>query len=119
MSDCCFTQRVLNTHRNCYSVFVARETAAVSVQAPCTLYNHALVYSVILFEATYVGCMCIYHMHFWQTDHQSVALPLSYPHSPTFLGDIISILNFAQNSSSLAFLFNVADAKEVTALSFM
>ena len=25
----------------------------------CMPYNHALVYSVTLFEATYVGCMCV------------------------------------------------------------
>ena len=26
-----------------------------------TIHNHAAVYSVILFEATYVGCMCVYN----------------------------------------------------------
>ena len=39
---------------------VPRETAAVSAQALCTPCNHALVYSVTSFKATYVGCMCVY-----------------------------------------------------------
>ena len=38
---------------------VPRETAAVSAHVLCTPYNHAPVYSVISFEATYVGCMCV------------------------------------------------------------
>ena len=39
---------------------VPPETAAVSAQVVCAPYNHAQVYSVTLFEATYVGCTCIY-----------------------------------------------------------
>ena len=33
------------------------ETAAISEQVLYTPYNHAPVYSVILFEAIYIGCM--------------------------------------------------------------
>ena len=50
------------------------KTDAVSVHVLCTLYIHAPVYSIILFEATYVCCIrrvqvCLAvtcHLHFWQ-----------------------------------------------------
>ena len=45
----------------------------VSAHILCTPYNHAMVYSVTLFEATYLGCMCVktvtHHLPFWQKDH--------------------------------------------------
>ena len=47
----------------CYLVvtwLVPHETAAVSTHVLCTPYNHAPVYSVTSFRATYVGCMCVY-----------------------------------------------------------
>ena len=48
---------------------VPGETAAVSAHVLCTPYSHAPGYSANLFEATYVGCMCVTcHMHFWQND---------------------------------------------------
>ena len=37
----------------------------------CTPYNHAPVYCVASFNATYVGCMCLAvtcHLYFWQND---------------------------------------------------
>ena len=47
--------------RRCLVVtwLVSHETAAVSAHVLCTPYNQLHVYSVILFKATYVGCMCI------------------------------------------------------------
>ena len=50
---------------------VPRETDAVSAQVLSTPYNHAPVYSVSLFEAINVRCVCLaatYHMHLWQND---------------------------------------------------
>ena len=76
MSDCRFTQRILlNIH--CSGVFtplpccyMAGATWNCCRHVLCTLQNHAPVYSVILFEAIYVGCMCVSagtrHLHFWQ-----------------------------------------------------
>ena len=39
---------------------VPRETAAVLAHVPCTLCNHALVYSVTLLEATYAKGACMF-----------------------------------------------------------
>ena len=71
MSDCSFTQRVLNITpkwlQRCLADtwLVPWETAAVSAQVLCTPYNHAPAYSVTLS----VGCMCVTcHLHVWQTD---------------------------------------------------
>ena len=49
------------------------ETAAISAQVQCTPYNHAPVYSVILFKATCIHrvhvCLAVTcHQHFWQND---------------------------------------------------
>ena len=64
MSDCSFTQRVLNSHWSCYSaVWLLHVWCHVkplpSRRKLCTPYNHVLDYSVILFEAIYAGCMCV------------------------------------------------------------
>ena len=48
-----------------------REIDAVSAQVLSTPYNHAPVYSVSLFEAIYVRCLCLAvtcHRHLWQND---------------------------------------------------
>ena len=63
-SDCNLTQRVLNIHRSAYgAVWMLYGWCHVklltSTQVPCTPYSHAPVYSVTLFEATYVGCMYV------------------------------------------------------------
>ena len=60
VSDCSFTQRVLNIHRGglqrCLVAWlVPRETAAVSAQVLCIPYIYAPVYNVTLFETAYVG----------------------------------------------------------------
>ena len=60
MNDCSFTERVLNTTKwvqRCLVVtwLVSRETVAVSGHVLCTPYNHAPVYSVTLFKATFSG----------------------------------------------------------------
>ena len=50
---------------------VPRETDAASAQVHSTPYNHEPVYSVSLFEAIYVRCVCLAttcHMHLWQND---------------------------------------------------
>ena len=49
-----------------------REAAAVSAQVLYTPFKQAPVYSVTLFKAILVGCMCVLavacHLHFWQND---------------------------------------------------
>ena len=55
---------VLNIHRNgvlmVVTWLVPHETAAVSAHVLCTPYNHAPVYSVISFEATYARFACVF-----------------------------------------------------------
>ena len=67
--------------QHCVSVTwpVPCETAAVSVHILCTPHNHAPVYSVTSFQATYVGCMCVLtvtcHLHLWQNDQDLLHAP--------------------------------------------
>ena len=67
-------------YSQCYLVvtwLVPHETAAASVHVLCTSYNHAPVYSVTSFEATYVVCIRLMshvcsavtcHLHLCQND---------------------------------------------------
>ena len=65
LSDCRFAQCILNVHQSCYNVVLVvmwlvlckSKTDAISVLVQCTPYDHASLYSVILLEATSVGCM--------------------------------------------------------------
>ena len=66
LTDWSFTQHVLNVTKVgtallncCVTWLVPHWTAAISVQVLCTLYNHAPVYSVTLFKATYTECICV------------------------------------------------------------
>ena len=78
LSDCSFTQHVFEHPpkwlQRCHLVvtwLVPRETVAILPQFLCTPYNCAPVYSLTLFKATYVGCMCVNvtcHLHLWQND---------------------------------------------------
>ena len=50
-----------------------REAVAISTHVPYTPYNHAPVYSILLFGTTIVGCVRVcfavtFHLHFWQND---------------------------------------------------
>ena len=61
--QCCLTVKWLVPH----------ETAAILAHVLCTPYSHTPVYSVTLFEATYICSMhvCLIvpcHLHFWQDD---------------------------------------------------
>ena len=48
---------------------VLHKTAAISMHVLCTPYNHAPVYSVTSFKATYIGRLAVTcHLHFWQND---------------------------------------------------
>ena len=62
LRDCRFAQCIVNVHQSCYNAvlvmwLVLCKTDDISVLVQCTPYNHASFYSVILFEATSVGCM--------------------------------------------------------------
>ena len=56
-----FTSEEVTALRRCLVVtwLASHETAAVSAHVLCTPYSQPHVYSMILFKATYVGCMCI------------------------------------------------------------
>ena len=66
MSDCIFTQCILNICtvclQRCLAVtwLVPSETAAISAHVLCTPYNHASIYSVTLFKATYTWDQCVF-----------------------------------------------------------
>ena len=48
------------------------ETADILVHVLCMPYSHAPVYSVTVFQTTFIGCMCVLavtcHQHFWLND---------------------------------------------------
>ena len=72
----CFEYWLRWLHLQCCLVvkwLVPCEIAAILAQVLWTPYNHALVYSVTLFQATNIECIHVYlavtcHLHFWQND---------------------------------------------------
>ena len=89
--------RIFNIHRSAVGCWlVLRETAAVSEQVLCTPFKQAPVYSVTLFKAIPVGCMCVFavacHLYFWQNDRGRDVTGAHAPLLLTAAGHILLLL---------------------------
>ena len=77
MSDKLFIARFLNIHRSgvltALAWLVPHETAAISAQFLCTLYNHAPCHFTQSHIRKVYACLAVTcHLHFWQNDRDLV-----------------------------------------------